>query len=125
MNKTFYTSPFTTHETKFLKDIGEYKNIMSGIKFMELLKKLPEDTSAFLDKVDKHLPNDPDELTNVLAKLEKQDPEFYEQLLIFLLVIKDAQQPEAKVEKLSKEDFETQEYLKAVDFINKKMKLVQ
>ena len=114
-------SPFTTHEIKFLKDIGEYDNIMAGIEFIEATKKLPSDLSKFLDRLNDEIPKDPQKASAALAKISQKDPEFFEQILAYSTVLTDLKPEEKKVEKVSIKQEKEQEIAEAYEILMKKI----
>ena len=117
-------SPFTTHEIKFLKDIGEYDNIMASIEFIEAMKKLPKDLSKFLDRLNDEIPKDPKKASAVLAKISQNDPEFFEQILAYSTVLTDLKPEEKKIERVSIKQEQEQERAEAYEILMKKIKSI-
>lgn len=72
---------FTEEEVKFLKSIGEYKNVQILNTMNELLAYLPKDPKALLERIDKEIPEDPTERVIKLKELVNTDREFATQYL--------------------------------------------
>ena len=125
MNYDDIDSPFTSHELEFLKDIGEYDNIMAGLEFMETMKKLPDDPTEFLNRLDKEVPSDPQEASAALVEISKNDPEFFEQILAYSKLVNDLKPQETKVEKVSIKQMQEQEEAEAYEILMKKLKTLK
>lgn len=117
-------SPFTTHEIKFLKDIGEYDNIMAGLAFVDAMKKLPKDLSKFLDRLDDEIPKDPKKASAALAKISQNDPEFFEQILAYSTLLSDLKPQEKRVEKVSVKQEKEQNRAETYEILMKKIKSI-
>ena len=123
MTNNNYENVLTSYEIDFLKKIGEYDNIISGLNMLTIINKLPANFDEFFVKFKKVVPEKNKSVETWLKDLAKEDPKFFQETVAVFTVLADMKDSEKKVEKLSKKELEEAELKQALDIFSKKMKV--
>ena len=97
MENNLNSEIFTDEDFEKMKKGGisqeEIDNLKYALSLCDLTDLLPQDTDAFLQKVNNYFPDDPALTLKMYLELPEKDPEFFKQLLAFQEFVGTTEEP--------------------------------